>query len=81
MEYQDFADQMDDILSSGYGGELSDWHKEQLKELFAQIHPDLLKEYVKTFYTTNSTEGVTDEEIAFVCEQTGLTASMKVVFE
>lgn len=73
-----FNEQLDDILSSGMG-EMSDWHKEQLVELFSQYGDEEVREHLKDYYSDpDVVEWVTSEELSFIKEQTGLTISLVV---
>ena len=66
MDYEKFENEMNDIMGSGYGSEFTDWHKDQLTQLFDYVNKDLLFEYVNSYYSNNSIDSISSEELNFV---------------
>ena len=72
-------DQVDDILSSGYGDDLSSWHEEELTELAKSLNKaekaELFQEYVRTLDPACCIEG----ELEVMSELFGNGRSVKLV--
>lgn len=82
MTYEDFDEQMDDILSSGQGSDLSNWHKNQLKELFGSFpNKELAVEYANTYYSTIEPEYIREEELDYIASLLDKKPKTSITFE
>ena len=81
MTKADFMEQYADIISSGYGGELTDWHKKELTELFNGMDKAVLEEWLVEMYHLDYglEEGLGAEELNWTAEYLGKKA--KISFE
>lgn len=71
---QTIVDWLNDILSSGQDGELSDWHKEEIQDLFNEhgLTADDLKEVFHAYYV--DTYGVTFDEVKWMMKVCGVSS-------
>ena len=67
---QEMMDQMDDIISSGYGW--AKWHEKQLSELFEPLSIAARKQVFKSYYGGELPEGTTGEELEFMAKLCGI---------
>ena len=74
---QNLKDTVDDIISSGYGW--SEWHEEQLTELFEDTNEARRKKFIKAYYNDSEypAEGATYEEIQFMSNMLDLPITIK----
>jgi len=72
-DFDHIQEQIDDIMSSGMGGEITCWHEEQLTELISPL-PDNDKREVFKLYSDNllECEGWEMEEVDFIGKLCGV---------
>lgn len=80
MTDENFEEQLDDIISSGMG-EFSEWHEEQLTELFEGVDKVVLEERLVAYYSEEFgvSEGISGEELNWVANYIGKKAKISFV--
>lgn len=79
--YEEFDDQMSDILSSGSCFEMSKWHVKQVKELISEMDRDRIVEDLNIWYGTQEPSELREGELSYISEMINGTVSVKIVFE
>ena len=78
--YEEFSQRMTGILSSGSVLELSDWHEQQLTELFSGMHKGTLIDFLNIWYRSQQIEDVREDELSWIAEHLGLTVETRIWF-
>ena len=65
---QNLKDEMDDIVSSGYGW--SKWHRDELTEMVVKegLKTEEKQELFQAYYNNGPTDGLTMEELTFAAK-------------
>lgn len=79
--YEEFDDQMTDILSSGSCFEMSEWHVKRVKELISEMDRDRVIEDLNIWYGNQEPSDLREDEISSIAEMINGTVSVKIVFE
>lgn len=81
-QYEEFQNEMSDILSSGNGMEFLNWHKKKLKELFKTVSDrDVLVDYLNTFYSNVEPNDLLEGELDEVAELINGTVKKTILFQ
>lgn len=81
-QYEEFQNEMSDILSSGNGMEFLNWHKRKLKELFKTVSDrDVLVDYLNTFYSNVEPNDLLEGELDEVAELINGTVKKTILFQ
>jgi len=81
MRYEDFSDEMSDILSSGYG-EFSKWHKTLLKDLFLRVGDrKVLVQLLNDYYEDQDIGDAMEGEFSFIAVTIGGSFEYAVTFQ
>ena len=91
MDQERFACEMDDILSSGNGMEFTEWHREEVGELFTKVATDpaighdTLFDWVNEYYANIEVEHLTEGELETIgmllsSEDENVVPSTQIVF-
>ena len=80
--YEEFDDQMSDILSSGSCFEMSNFHRTEIKELLSGMDRDCVINDLNTWYGKQEPEELREGELSYIGEELleGIV-SVKIVFE
>ena len=81
MTYEEFDDQMSDILSSGSCFEMSNFHREEIKELFSEMDRGRIIEDLNGWYGEQEPSELREGELEYIAELIEGTVSVKIVFE
>ena len=80
--YEEFDDEMGDILSSGSCFEMSKFHTTSIAELFSEMDRDRIIEDLNIWYGTQEPDQLREGEISYIAEELLKgTVSVKIVFE
>ena len=78
--WEDFSSAMIDILSSGYGVDLTGWHQDQLTNLLDKVDENDVGEFVNRFYEDVDFCDLMEGELNFVAELIGCKVNHKITF-
>ena len=79
--YQEFDDEMSDILSSGQCFEMSTFHITQIKTLISEMDHDRVVEDLNIWYANQEPSDLREGELGHIAEMIGASVSVKIVFE
>lgn len=78
--YEEFYDQMTDILSSGCGFDFRPWHKEQIEELVSGMDSDRVIEDLNIYYGDQEPSNLLEGELETISDMVESEVSVKITF-
>lgn len=79
--YEEFDDQISDILSSGSCFEMSNFHITSIKELISEMDRDRVIEDLNIWYANQEPADLREGELGYISEMIDASVSVRIVFE